>query len=114
MNASVDDRQSWISGGWIGGKPQGTACSKEDPPRPILGTGEVADLRLEMERGAATFLKDELIDPGCVERGTFDCREFAVSVGTKFGLELEPGVPLPLGHIKLRPIIVASFFVDLL
>lgn len=112
IKTKIEDREDWIRAAFIGGlEPAG--CDAENPPPPILGIGETGDIPVQLGRGAATFLRNELMDPECQEKDPLECRELSLAVRSRFALHLEPGGPLPIGHVRLRPIIVATFFVDL-
>ena len=121
LNAQASDRRAWRTLGTIGGKdiPAGCGVNTGSPREKALGAGELGDLELNWQRSGESFLDNQLADEECLERqsagggvsSALACKELAVRARTRLVLDTAVNDRKPHGTLRLRMILVATFYV---
>ncbi|MBI2378104.1 MAG: hypothetical protein HYV07_29145 [Deltaproteobacteria bacterium] len=107
-NADSADRRSWYTIGTIGGPSLSEGCGGAQAV--AVEPGKVADLGFEWHTGGESFLDHQFRDPDC--RDPLRCKEFAIRARSRLSLDTQANDRRPRGSVRLRLILVATFFVD--
>lgn len=117
-STKTDDRRSWYSLGTLGGVALDQGCPKAAGGE-VVKAGEVKDVDFVFAVGGQSFLGTQLMDPDCEARqaamGTPDplhCKELGLRARTRFTFDTKTQREKPHGKVRLRFILVATFFVN--
>lgn len=110
----ADDRRAWSTIGRLGGKPLAPGCGAPGDAAPVIGPGEVGDLELVWQEGGESFLGNQLMDPECLDRQAdpLKCKELSLRARSRLRFDTAVSGERPRGVMKLRVIVVATFYVD--
>lgn len=121
-DADPDDRRAWRSVGGIGGEGLSPGCDVAADSRSTgqaVGPGELKDLEFEFFRGGESYFNTQLVDQDCAARqmaqgepvNPLACKEFSIRARSRITLDTATHGMRPRGSVKLRLILVATFFV---
>ncbi len=110
----ADDRRAWSTIGRLGGRPLAPGCGSAGDAAPVIGPGQVGDLELVWQEGGESFLGNQLMDPECLERQSdpLKCKELSLRARSRLRFDTAVSPQRPHGTMKLRVIVVATFYVD--
>lgn len=113
------DRRAWHTIGRLAGRPLTPGCGAAGDASPVVGPGEVADVELVWQEGGESFLGNQLMDPECLERQAVDgvadpleCKELSLRARARLRFDTATSPQRPHGAMRLRVIVVATFYVD--
>ncbi|MBI4816342.1 MAG: hypothetical protein HY791_08790 [Deltaproteobacteria bacterium] len=107
-DADPTDRRAWYTIGTIGGSELSRGCA--GTPSTAVEPGKVADLDFAWNIGGESFLDHQFKDPDCSD--ALKCKEFAIRARSRLSLDTARFDRRPRGSVRLRMILVATFFVD--
>jgi len=109
-----DDRQAWHTIGRLNGRPLAPGCGADGDASPLIEGGKVGDIDLAMVEGGESFLGYQLMDPDCLLRQNDPnkCKELSIRARSRLRFDTAVSPARPHGRMKLRLIVVATFYVD--
>ncbi|MFO0726661.1 MAG: hypothetical protein U1E65_22935 [Myxococcota bacterium] len=115
-----DDRRAWYGLGTLGGIALDQGCPKKAGEGEVVKAGEVKDVDFVFGVGGQSFLGTQLMDPDCeahqmaagVTPDPLKCKELALRARTRFTFDTRLQKEKPHGKVRLRFILVATFFVN--
>lgn len=118
LDASGDDRRAWRTIGAVGGVDLPPPCagrsdgSEGTEAGEVVAPGELKDLEFVWARGGESYLNAQLADETCLEdAGPDRCKEMSLRARTRLAFDTAQNPSRPRGQVRLRLILVATFFV---
>lgn len=115
IEASGDDRRAWRTIGAVGGVDLPPPCSErteETSAGRVVAPGELEDLEFVWARGGESYLNAQLADETCREEASPDrCKELSLRARTRLAFDTAEEPSRPRGQVRLRLILVATFYV---
>lgn len=114
------DRRAWRTLGRLDGRPLAPGCGGTGNASPVIGPGQVGDVEMVWQEGGESFLGNQLMDPSCLERQAeagetpdpLKCKELSLRARARLRFDTAESKQRPRGLMRLRMIVVATFYVD--
>jgi hypothetical protein len=119
IDAAGDDRRAWRTIGAVGGTAIPPPCAQRQAgaePSDLAAPGALGDFDFVWARGGESYLNAQLADDRCLENqgeiaSADRCKELSLRARSRLAFDTARFPDRPRGDVRLRLILVATFFV---